>query len=169
MTRRPVIERWLQGQERRLHRERLQAELLSAAEEADEDESGPVAPQSATEATYAELPISMPAAERESEPPAAEQSPEEAPPETMATIEPDPAEEPAPEPGMPTELRPQQAFWEENCRWRRRGPDDYDWDDDKEKGRRILPECIYRYDPLELDDDYDPFRLDDDYDPLEDA
>jgi len=47
---------------------------------------------------------------------------------------------------MPTERSPQQEFAEENCRWRQRGPEDYDWDDDE---RPRLNECLHEYDPLE--------------------
>jgi hypothetical protein len=158
MMRRPALERWLQGQERRLRRERQRAELRAAAEEADEDESEPVVPETSVQTTDVEPQIGAPAQEREAEPPAAEQTSDQPPPETTPAHELEPAGPPALEPGMPTELTPQQAFWEENCRWRRRGPDDYDWDDDEEDGKRILPECIYRYDPLELDDDYDPLE-----------
>jgi hypothetical protein len=32
------------------------------------------------------------------------------------------------------------------CHWRRRGPADYDWEDDEEPGGYF---CEYEYDPLE--------------------
>lgn len=61
----------------------------------------------------------------------AESAPDGAP---VAAAESEPPSEP---------LRPLE-YWEEKCQWRRRGPEDADWD---ERPRGY--ECEYEYDPLE--------------------
>ena len=71
---------------------------------------------------------------------AAEASPE------AATID-QPAAPPTPEPQPPPEPKPERQWWEERARWRLRGPQDYDWDDEVK-----LNECIHEYDPLTYDD-----------------
>ena len=51
--------------------------------------------------------------------------------------------EPAPAPAAKLEPPAEPAYWEEKCRWRLRGPEDYDWDDST--GYQVEHE----YDPLE--------------------
>jgi hypothetical protein len=63
--------------------------------------------------------------------------------ETPAAPQPAPVDaEPKREPGMPP---PEPQWWEEKARFRHRGPEDYDWDDDKQSGYF----CEHEYDPLE--------------------
>ena len=80
--------------------------------------------------------------ENEAQLPAADQgragdAGEPASPATAAENEPPP---PAPPPKTPGEL-----YAEEKCRWRLRGPEDYDWDDEPKGGYF----CEFGYDPLE--------------------
>ena len=49
------------------------------------------------------------------------------------------------EPAPPSEPERPLEYWEEKCHWRRRGPADYDWDDEEPGGYF----CEYEYDPLE--------------------
>jgi hypothetical protein len=83
------------------------------------------------------------------EPPPRLKTPEENEAELRAAgqwpAEPAAAPPPAPEaPSPPAEERPRE-YWEEKCRWRRRGSRDYDdWDDRQRTGNR----CLTEYDPL---------------------
>jgi hypothetical protein len=60
------------------------------------------------------------------------------PPDDSPVAAAEPRPEPKPEPER------QLAYWEEKCRWRHRGPDDYDWDDQSQGY-----ECEHEYDALE--------------------
>lgn len=143
MTRRPTLERRLKRQEWRLQ---FEQELLARrADEIGDDCAEEIAPEEADAPTDTESQASAPL-EANAVAPAATVSPPEEPPAPVASTPEPEAETPAPEPGMPTERSPQQAYAEENCRWRQRGPEDYDWDDDE---RPRLNECLHEYDPLE--------------------
>ena len=69
--------------------------------------------------------------------------PEAAPAESPITSTPPESPEAVPNAAADAEPQPK-AYWEEKCRWRLRGPDDYDWDT-----AQAGYQCIHGYDPLE--------------------
>jgi hypothetical protein len=143
MTRRPTLERRLKRQERRLQ---FEQELLARRAEVDDESPEEAESEEADAAADSEPQASASPDTKEVAPAIIVTRPEESPPTPSALAPESDAEAAAPEPGMPTERSPQQEFVEENCRWRQRGPEDYDWDDDE---RPRLNECLHEYDPLE--------------------